>query len=70
MSRTLPLAHHRPHTRRALLPRLFALLSLRRQRAGLRDLPPHILRDIGLTPEEAQAEADRPFWDAPPHWRG
>lgn len=55
--------------RRALLPVLFDLIALRRQRARLRDLPDHMLRDIGLTAEEARHEADRPFWDAPSHWR-
>lgn len=63
----------RPAPRRSsasLLHRIASLLTLRRQRARLRDLPPHMLRDIGLSPEEAQAEADRPFWDAPSHWRG
>ena len=54
--------------RPSLLARLADLLALRRQRARLRDLPPHILRDIGLTEAEARAEADRPLWDAPPHW--
>jgi uncharacterized protein YjiS (DUF1127 family) len=31
-------------------------------RRELRDLPPHMLRDIGLTPGEALREADKPFW--------
>jgi uncharacterized protein YjiS (DUF1127 family) len=31
-------------------------------RQELRDLPPHMLRDIGLTPDEAMSEADKPFW--------
>jgi uncharacterized protein YjiS (DUF1127 family) len=29
-----------------------------------------MLRDIGVTEEEAQAEPARPLWDIPPHWRG
>ena len=43
--------------------------ALRRQRRLLADLPPEILRDIGVTPDDARAEATRPFWDAPAHWR-
>jgi len=70
MPNTAALRRPAPRRRQALLPRLFALLSLRRQRGHLRDLPPHILRDIGLLPEEARAEADRPIWDVPPYWRG
>lgn len=44
-------------------------LAVRRQRQALRDLPPEVLRDIGLTREEALSEAERPFWDVPRHWR-
>lgn len=55
--------------RRGFLGLFRALLSLRAQRVRLAELEPHILRDIGLTPEEAAAEASRPFWDAPAAWR-
>ena len=36
-----------------------------RQRMVLRDLAddPHLLRDIGVTREEALKEAERPVWD-------
>jgi uncharacterized protein YjiS (DUF1127 family) len=27
------------------------------------------LQDIGITRAEARAEARRPVWDAPAHWR-
>ena len=37
-------------------------VALRRDRKLLSGLDPHLLRDIGLTPEEAQAEASKPFW--------
>lgn len=70
MFRSTTLARPLARTRRGLLPRLLDLIALRRQRRDLRDLPPHILRDIGLTEDEARAEADRPLWDVPPHWRG
>lgn len=50
------------------LPRFLQLAALRRSRTRLAVLDDHLLRDIGLTPEQARTEADRPFWDAPPHW--
>ena len=68
----LSLAHapaaHRP-AGRGLLRRLTFLVALRRQRAQLARLDPHLLRDIGLTDGQAHAEAARPAWDVPPHWR-
>jgi uncharacterized protein YjiS (DUF1127 family) len=72
-----------PHSRRGtyalrhLVPwlarfpaRLAAAARLARSRKGLARLDAHLLRDIGLTSAEAQAEADRPVWDAPSHWKG
>ncbi|MCX7643713.1 MAG: DUF1127 domain-containing protein [Rhodobacteraceae bacterium] len=44
-------------------------LAVRRERQALRDLPPEMLRDIGLSREAALREAERPIWDVPPHWR-
>lgn len=55
--------------RRGLLAALADALHLRRSRARLADLPDHLLRDIGCTRAEAQAEAGRPLWDVPGHWR-
>lgn len=34
----------------------------RRTRRDLSDLEPHLLKDIGLTPDQARQEAQRPFW--------
>ncbi|MDN3610865.1 DUF1127 domain-containing protein [Vibrio ostreicida] len=34
-----------------------------RSRRQLKDLPLHILRDIGLDAEQARDESGRPFWD-------
>lgn len=39
-----------------------------RQRRALESLDDAALRDIGLTRDEAQAEASRPVWDVPAHW--
>lgn len=33
-----------------------------RTRRHLRHMPPYLLRDIGLTDEQAGAETDKPFW--------
>ncbi|MBK6467589.1 MAG: DUF1127 domain-containing protein [Rhodobacter sp.] len=52
-----------------LLVWLFRAVKLRRQRARLLMLDEHLLRDIGVTPDEAQVEAARPIWDAPARWR-
>ena len=35
---------------------------LYRSRTTLKDLDPHLLRDIGLTPEQAAQEWQKPFW--------
>lgn len=51
-------------------PRLADLLALGAQRRALVRLDDRLLADIGLTRAQALAEADRPFWDAPRHWRG
>lgn len=36
--------------------------QLYRSRQDLRDLDGHLLRDIGISPEDAEREARRPFW--------
>ena len=33
-----------------------------RQRRALADLPPHLLKDIGVTPGQALLESRKPFW--------
>ncbi len=44
-------------------------VGLRKQRYALRHLDDATLRDIGLTRDQAQAEARRPVWDVPCNWR-
>ncbi|MDQ2090029.1 DUF1127 domain-containing protein [Marimonas arenosa] len=72
MSTPSTLARFSPWFRRPVLrgPQLSALLSLRRQREQLARLDTDALADIGVTRNAALAEARRPFWDAPEHWRG
>ncbi|MFN3971895.1 MAG: DUF1127 domain-containing protein [Gemmobacter sp.] len=70
MPTTRRLALPRAATPSGLLRRLFAALILRRSRARLAALDDHILRDIGLSRAEAEAESRRALWDVPDHWRG
>ncbi len=64
----MPLSTRTLHLQRTENPvtRLFAVLSVamirRRDRALLGRLDGHMLRDIGINPEDAKAEAAKPFW--------
>ncbi len=53
-----------------LLDRLHAAQALHRQHVALARLDHALLRDIGITREQAMAEAESSVWDAPSHWRG
>lgn len=58
----------------ALLAALFRRDALRRTRHRLAELDAHLLADIGVTRDQAEAEASRPAtaapaWDAPARWR-
>ena len=44
------------------------LYSVWRQRQVLKSLDSAALRDIGVTRAQADAEAERPVWDAPANW--
>ena len=48
---------------------LSRLLRVSKQRRDLLSLTQEQLCDIGVTRAEAEAEAKRPFWDAPNFWR-
>lgn len=45
------------------------MAEIRRQRRALRDLSDHLLKDIGLSAQDARDETERPAWDVPAHWR-
>ena len=62
------IAASRP-TRALSLP-LRLWMALSRNRAALSRLDGHLLADIGITPDMARTESERPFWDVPAHWRG
>jgi len=48
--------------------RLFNFETLRKERLELRSLSDSQLKDIGITPDQARKEADRPAWDVPSNW--
>jgi uncharacterized protein YjiS (DUF1127 family) len=43
-------------------------LALHRSRQRLAVLDDHLLADIGVSRDEAMAEATRSAWNAPDHW--
>lgn len=45
-----------------------AALTTHRSRVDLRNLDDHMLKDIGVTRQQAATEADRPIWSVPGHW--
>ncbi|MFN6924491.1 MAG: DUF1127 domain-containing protein [Tabrizicola sp.] len=45
------------------------VLTLARSRQALSRLDDHLLRDIGLTRDQAEAESRRRAWDVPAHWK-
>ncbi|SPH18558.1 hypothetical protein DEA8626_02098 [Defluviimonas aquaemixtae] len=63
-------SHSLPRPRRTgLVARFRDMVEIRRQRRALLDLNAHLLKDIGLSAQEAQEESERPVWDVPDHWR-
>lgn len=65
------LAIHNPckPAKRSLMSLISQAFELSRQRRKLAQLDAAVLDDIGVTPEEASAEAKRFFWDAPQFWK-
>jgi uncharacterized protein YjiS (DUF1127 family) len=52
-----------------LLRRVTLMRAAHRQRLALARLDAAALADIGITPDEACAEARRPAWDIPQRWQ-
>lgn len=57
-----------PRRSAGLLGTLRRWQDIARSRAHLKALDAHALRDVGISLDEARAEASRAFWDAPRHW--
>lgn len=53
---------------RSVFGRLRVAFALSKQRRELAALDDAILKDIGLTREQALKESERPVWDAPRNW--
>ena len=69
----IDIASHRTLPRTAATtrrPGLMQMLHLWRSRRALAALDTAQLNDIGITAKDAAAEAARPIWDVPVHWRG
>lgn len=54
--------------RQGIVKTVFKLINLSKQRRDLANLSDDALRDIGITREQAEKEAQRSTWDAPHHW--
>lgn len=59
--RTLPLSVHAGFSTR-LLTALTNALARRRDRQRLARLDTHLLRDIGLDPQQVRSECTKPIW--------
>ena len=68
ISHTAQLTHRTVRAKVGTLARLVQGYAAWQQRKRLATLDDAILRDIGLTREQARAEASRPVWDAPDQW--
>ncbi|NIZ10472.1 DUF1127 domain-containing protein [Pseudooceanicola sp. HF7] len=54
---------------KSLFGRVMLMMGIHRERRALHHLDEALLRDIGISPEEARRESARPAWDAPNRWR-
>ena len=45
------------------------VVAYSRQRRDLARLDDHLLRDIGVTREQIDADLEKPIWDVPSHWK-
>jgi len=62
-------ALHRAGRSGSAFSSFFHALNVWRERQALARLTTEQLRDIGVTPDEAQTEAKRPIWDVPTGWK-
>lgn len=55
--------------RQSLWTRLHNMIAIARQRRQLLALDDHQLQDIGISRQDARAEAQQNMWNVPNHWR-
>jgi len=67
--RTRPINAHPLRLLSHFLRHPWQAAAFRRSRRALSGLDDHLLADIGISRAEAEAEARRPDWDVPLHWR-
>lgn len=61
--------HRTAHASRAgFIARLRMALEARSQRRALARFDARMLRDIGVSRAQAEAEVNRPLWDVPSNW--
>lgn len=46
-----------------LIAYVLRVAEIRKQRMALQELPPWLLKDIGVSRQDARREAERSFWD-------
>jgi uncharacterized protein YjiS (DUF1127 family) len=54
---------------KAVFNAISTLREVAKQRRALGKLDASRLEDLGITAHAAKAEADKPFWSAPNHWK-
>lgn len=63
------IAASRLHGPIGIMKYLSRLIAVRNHRRLLKDMPDEVLNDIGVTRDQARAEAARPIWDVPASWK-
>lgn len=69
MSALLQTLVSRPRIAGFGIPKIQAILAVYNSRRALARLDQAHLADVGLTPDQARAEAARAPWDLPANWR-
>lgn len=54
---------------KAVFSAIMTLADVAKQRRALGKLDTSRLEDLGISQHAAKAEADKPFWNAPNHWK-
>ena len=60
---------HTTTSKTSFVAYLVCMVMLRRQRKALLNLNADQLDDIGISAQDAPAEAAQPIWNVPAHWK-